>query len=279
MAITTYIFSGISCTTGAITKLYTLTPPTGLFINKVFSGATNDFYTVISEPLTNPNPYTGVFVIPNTTSYVCPTYKLACVGDCSYVKNIGYVTLGNQTWYTKNVDVSKYANGDTIPQVTDNTQWADLTTGAWCYYNNDPAMGAIYGKLYNYYALKDPRGLEGQGGDNNWIPSSGDWHVLSNFLGGDSISANSLKESGIRYWNSPNNGATNASCFTALPGGYRRYDGTFENLGVIGQWWTYTSVGSNQAYSTYIVNGSPYLNEILSNTNSGLSLRSVNTAY
>jgi len=280
MAIETYIFTGISCTTGAITILYTFDIPTVLFTNKVFSGTTNDFYTAICEPvLVGSIPQPSVFVVPNTTSYGCPTFKISCVGDCTYANNVGYVTLGNQTWYTKNIDVSTYGNGDIIPQVTDNTQWANLTTGAWCYYNNDPAMGRIYGKLYNYYAIKDPRGLYGQGGNNYWIPSSSDFHVLSNFLGGDLISANALKESGTSHWNSPNNGATNASCFTALPGGYRRPDGTFANIGVIGQFWTYTLTKFGNSYSIYFVNGDSNFYETLSVPNLGFSVRSVNTVY
>lgn len=80
--------------------------------------------------------------------------------DCNFV------TIGNQKWMEKNLEVVTYRNGDVIPQVTDNTAWAALTTGAWCYYNNDPANGAIYGKLYNWYAVYDSRGLAPQG-----------WHI------------------------------------------------------------------------------------------------------
>ena len=65
------------------------------------------------------------------------------------------VTICAQAWMTKNLDVTTYRNGDAIPQVTDPTAWANLTSGAWCYYNNDPANGPIYGKLYNWYAVND----------------------------------------------------------------------------------------------------------------------------
>lgn len=71
---------------------------------------------------------------------------------------ISTVIIGTQTWMSKNLDVTKYRNGDDIPQV-DLASWAALTTGAWCHYNNDPANDAIYGKLYNWYAVNDPRGL------------------------------------------------------------------------------------------------------------------------
>jgi uncharacterized protein (TIGR02145 family) len=73
------------------------------------------------------------------------------------------VTIGSQIWMKKNLDVDHYRNGDPIPQITDTIQWARLTTGAWCYNNNDPAIGTIYGKLYNWYAVNDPRGLAPEG--------------------------------------------------------------------------------------------------------------------
>ena len=90
------------------------------------------------------------------------------------------VTIGTQVWTSKNLDVATYRNGDVIPQVQDQDAWANLTTGAWCYYNNDPAYGDTYGKLYNWYAVTDPRGLAPQG----WhIPNDVDWVILATALG------------------------------------------------------------------------------------------------
>lgn len=89
------------------------------------------------------------------------------------------VQIGNQTWMKKNLNVTKYRNGDLIPQVTDPTQWKNLTTGAWCYYNNDSANGDVYGKLYNWYAVNDTRGLAPVG---YHIPSNTDWTNLIDFL-------------------------------------------------------------------------------------------------
>ena len=90
------------------------------------------------------------------------------------------VNIGTQTWMQKNLNVSKYKNGDIIPQVTNPTQWAVLTTGAWCWYNNDSATyAATYGKLYNWYAVNDPRGLAPEG----WhVPSDGEWNKLVKYL-------------------------------------------------------------------------------------------------
>jgi len=152
--------------------------------------------------------------------------------EISRVTNIDIpqVQIGSQIWAKRNLDVLTYRNGDTIPQVTDPTEWRNLTTGAWCYYNNDPAMGEIYGKLYNWYAVRDPRGLSPEG----WkIPSDSDWNILSNYLGGDSIAGGKLKSTGTNYWLGTNYYGTNDYGFDALPSGCRGEDGTFAGLGLI----------------------------------------------
>jgi uncharacterized protein (TIGR02145 family) len=114
------------------------------------------------------------------------------------------------------LNVTKYRNGDLIPQVTDATQWTALTTGAWCYYNNDPAMAAIYGKLYNWDALIDGRGIAPKG---YHIPTDTDWAILTTCLGGDSIAGSTMKETGNTHWANGNTDATNSRGFTGLPGG------------------------------------------------------------
>ena len=146
------------------------------------------------------------------------------------------VTILNQVWMTKNLDVEYYCNGDVIPQVTDPNAWSKLTTGAWCYYNNDPAMGAIYGKLYNWYAVNDPRGLAPIG----WhVPSDAEWTALITFLGGEYAAGGKLKEAGTLHWLSPNTGATDEKGFSALPGGNRvDYNGKFEKINSDGGWWS-----------------------------------------
>ena len=139
-------------------------------------------------------------------------------------------------WMTKNLDVSSYRNGDAIPKVTDNAAWAALTTGAYCYYNNDSTLyAATYGKLYNRYAINESRGLAPEG----WhIPTDFEWSTLSSCLGGDALAGGPLKEIGTTHWNSPNTGATNLSGFTGLPGGSRNDLGTFGEVGSSGLWWS-----------------------------------------
>jgi len=160
-------------------------------------------------------------------------------------KNYNSVKIGSQQWMTENLDVSTYTNGDIIPQVTHETVWANLTTGAWCYYDNDPKNGAIYGKLYNSYAVNDPRGLAPQG----WhIPTDAEWITLGTSLGGDAAAGGKMKTTGTRLWRRPNSRATNESGFAGLPGGYRNQDGVFSNLCRIGFWWSYTETSTYSAW-------------------------------
>jgi uncharacterized protein (TIGR02145 family) len=155
------------------------------------------------------------------------------------------VTIGTQVWTTQNLSVVRYRNGDIIPQVTDPTQWAALTTGAWCWYNNDSATySATYGRLYNWYATNDARGFTPQG----WhIPSTSEWSILETTLGGSTIAGGAMKSTS--GWNSPNTGATNSSGFTGLPGGYRGNSGAFNYIGYNGSWWSSTVYETTNAWS------------------------------
>ncbi|MFA6571258.1 MAG: fibrobacter succinogenes major paralogous domain-containing protein [Bacteroidota bacterium] len=190
--------------------------------------------------------------------------------------NSNEVTIGTQVWMKKNLDVDYYRNGDLIPQITDQTEWASLTTGAWCYYNNDSANGKIYGKLYNWYAVNDPRGLAPIG----WhIPSDEEWHELENCLGGEDIAGSKLKEAGTAHWNIPNIGATNASSFTALPGGWRSFDGYrysfFLDLGFSGYWWSSTERPLTISLNRYLDYHHTNLYEIDGRRYNGFSVRCI----
>jgi uncharacterized protein (TIGR02145 family) len=140
---------------------------------------------------------------------------------------ISTATIGTQVWMKKNLDIATYRNGDAIPKVTDPAIWANLTTGAYCYYNNDSATyAAVYGKLYNWYALTDPRGLDMQG----WhVPSETEFGTLMTKNGGNETLGGKLK--GTSLWIAPNTGATNSLSFTALPGGFRDDQGYFWAMG------------------------------------------------
>ena len=155
------------------------------------------------------------------------------------------ITIGTQTWQCKNLDIATYRNGDIIPQVTDPALWENLTTGAWCYYDNDPANEATYGKLYNWYAVNDPRGLAPIG---YHVPSDTEWTTLETFLGGNPGAGGKLKEIGTSHWIAPNTGATDQYGFTALPGGIRPELGDYGALTMGGYWWTATQRTTSNAW-------------------------------
>ncbi len=156
----------------------------------------------------------------------------------SYAQEISEeVKIGKQTWMTKNLNVSTFRNGDTIPQITDEAAWVAASESgqpAWCYYDNDPENEETYGKLYNWYAVNDPRGLAPEG----WhVPSDEEWDKLTSFLfvrKGDNINDKLKSCSG---WMKNMNGS-NTSGFNALPGGCRKMCGSFDNEGEYAKWWT-----------------------------------------
>jgi uncharacterized protein (TIGR02145 family) len=156
------------------------------------------------------------------------------------------VKIGTQVWTSKNLDVSTYRNGDVIPQVQDANAWASLSTGAWCYFNNDASNGTKYGKLYNWYAVNDPRGLAPKGFH---IPSDAEWTVLTDYLGGAAAAGTKMKSS--TGWDSNGNG-TNSSGFAGFPGGYRYSNGTFSLIGSYGYWWSATEGNSDDAWYRYL---------------------------
>ena len=148
-----------------------------------------------------------------------------------------YVTIGTQVWMVENLKTTKYRNGDAIPNLTANTSWNNATSGSFCYYNNDLLNKDIYGVLYNWHAVSDNRNIAPSG----WhIPSDAEFITLRTFVGGEGAAGAKLKETGFTHWTSPNEGATNESGYTALPGGFRNPDGTFANIGKSTYWYTST---------------------------------------
>lgn len=145
--------------------------------------------------------------------------------------------IGSQTWMNHNLRTTTYSNGDAIPQVQDPVAWSKLTTGAWCYYNNDITHSPPDGILYNWYAVTDPRGLAPQG----WhVASWDDWNTLANYLGGWEVAGGKLKDAGNLHWAPPNAGGMNTVLFTATPAGMRDGQGAFSDCGQTAYWWTST---------------------------------------
>jgi uncharacterized protein (TIGR02145 family) len=193
--------------------------------------------------------------------------------------NIPSVTIGNQIWTNKNLDVSTYRDGTVIPKVDDAT-WSTLTTGAYCYYNNDSTTyAAIYGKLYNWYAVvgihdNDANTPNKTLAPEGWhVPTDGEWTTLTTYLGGLSVAGGKMKEAGLAHWVTPNTGATNESGFAGLPGGYRDSNGSFDYIGSLGYWWSSTELDTTGAWYRYLFNGNGNVYRNGFNEGSGFSVR------
>ena len=183
------------------------------------------------------------------------------------------VTIGTQVWMKENLNVKHYRNGDAIPEVKDSISWVNQSAGAWCYNENKPANGPIYGTLYNWYAANDSRNIAPVG----WhLPSDAEWKTLEIFLGMPPAIAkldqyrgtnegNALKEPGTStHWtldcctgHIPNAG-TNSSGFTALGGGFRWYFNagvpylTFSPPTGNAQFWTSTEQNDTSAWLRHL---------------------------
>lgn len=161
------------------------------------------------------------------------------------------VSIGNQVWMAENLKVTHYRNGNSLPNVTDSIQWSNLISGAYCNYTNNENNNSTYGHLYNWYVAVDSRNIAPSG----WhIPSDAEWTTLINYLGGNNLAGEKLKEAGTDHWISPNP-ANNGSGFTALPAGNRTSgNGLFANIGVWGEWWSATEKDSLNAWVRTVAN-------------------------
>jgi uncharacterized protein (TIGR02145 family) len=216
--------------------------PTVTLSTKTVDGAGNGTFTSSITGLTANTTYYVRAYATNSLGTSYGTQVSFTTSNYSFV-NLPSVTIGTQIWTTKNLDVAKYRNGDPIPQVTDATQWANLTTGAWCWYNNDSATyAATYGRLYNWYAVNDPRGIAPQG----WhVPTNRESDLMTIYLD-PTVDTTTIGLSGTNIgrqlknttgWNSGGNG-TNSSGFAFLPGGARYNNGAFFSVGDFGYWWS-----------------------------------------
>ncbi len=201
-----------------------------------------------------------------------------------------YVTICKQQWMEKNLDVLTYRDGTIIPQVTDLTAWGALTTGAWCYYDNDPANGAIYGKLYNWYAVKGIATAESetptleqiaarkQLAPPGWhISTKNEWTTLSTSLGGDEVAGGKMKLFvSPYYWEHPYYASNNSSGFSALPGGNRDKFYNFKSVRVAASFWSATQNGTTtSAWFRTLNAGNFKLTYTANYSQEGLSVRCV----
>jgi len=227
-------------------------PADGLMIFNTTTGCpeycfSGEWYTQCGNPVNPP--------------FVCGTDTASDADNNSYTT----VQIGTQCWLQQSLNTTKYANGDAIPEVTGNSAWAALSDGAWSHYGNVASNSNTYGRLYNYFAATDERGICPVG----WhIPTETDWVDLEVYLGMPSGEINNtgfrgttqggaIKQTGTTLWLSPNTAATNSTGFTALPTGGRGNDGTYYFINQGGDMWSSTESTSSDAYyrSTYYENG------------------------
>jgi uncharacterized protein (TIGR02145 family) len=246
-----------------------LSVPYALYSNgvRMRASATGDTLTiggssVIVPGISSANPTNNgglgsQVLVGNTTcanEYISVT---GCGGQTSLTydgRTYDLVEIGGQCWFADNLATDQYRNGDLIPTGLDNTTWSTTTNGAYAIYNNDPANDVTYGKLYNWYTTVDTRGLCPTG----WhVPTDCEWMYLEGSLGmsvGDQqlFGWRGINQGGalksIPIWLTPNTGASNSSNFSALPGGFRFYNGTYDGILYNGDFWSTSEIDTSGAW-------------------------------
>lgn len=181
------------------------------------------------------------------------------------------IIIGTQEWMAENLRETQYRNGSTIPNVTDNSIWTGLSTGARCAYDNNETTADTYGYLYNWFAVDDTHNIAPPG----WhVPTDAEFTILTDYLGGVTVAGGKLKEAGTAHWISPNTGATDEVHFTGLPAGYRdQTDGTYRYLGQMTYYWSATLQFSTNAYTRRLDVGSTMCPGYTFNKKLGYSVR------
>ena len=223
--------------------------------------------------------------VDTTFGFTCAPFFGDCGDPVSY-QGYDYATvlIGEQCWFAENLQSENYENGDAIPSGLGDSEWVSTSSGAVAVYGegNSECYGyspdgdacdeawslSAYGRLYNWYAVDDARGLCPSG----WhVSTDGEWTVLTDHLGGESVAGGQMKAS--YGWNDGGNG-TNSSGFSGLPGGFRDYVGYFFGAGALGYWWSSSSYG----WSRDLDIGVDDVTRSYGNPQSGFSVRCVRDA-
>jgi uncharacterized protein (TIGR02145 family) len=176
------------------------------------------------------------------------------------------VTIGTQTWLKENLKTTKYNDDSAIPYITDDTQWSNLTTGAYCWCDNSESNKGTYGALYNWYAVNTEKLCP-----TGWhLPSDGEWTTMENYLIDNgynydgTVTGNKIAKTlaTMTNWNSSSNtgavgntdypGKRNVTGFSALPGSSRYSYGTFGSISFYGSWWSSSEYSSSNALYRFI---------------------------
>ena len=228
-----------------------------------------------SSVLTNLTPNTTYYAIAFATNSIGTGYgnMISFIKRENKKEKISYTNIGYQTWMNKNLAIDRFKNGDIIPMAKTAEEWqraAERKQPAWCYYNDDEAKGEIYGKLYNWYAVNDSRGICPE----SWhVASDNEWMLLTNYFSGINTAGGKLKASKTNYWQAPNVGATNIRGFSALPGGYRDFDGSFYLIGYQSFFWSNTKNNDEYAWGRTMYNSNAGVNRYYYEMSLGASIR------
>jgi uncharacterized protein (TIGR02145 family) len=218
------------------------------------SGATSSSYSLSNVQITDTGTYTVTVsngTLPNATSYGILQIVNSVQDSVTDIDGNVYhtVTIGTQVWMVENLKTTRYNDGTAIPLVPDNAAWAALTTPGYCWYNNDAATyKSTYGALYNWHTVNTGKLVP-----TGWhVPTDSEWSVLTTYLGGESVAGGKLKEDGTTHWASPNTGATNTTGYSAFPGGYRNFNGSFSSIGNFGGWWSASAYDATYSWSRFM---------------------------
>jgi len=237
--------------------------------NKTFSGT-----TTVPEPVNETDAATKAYVdvLLEKVEYLESLVGVEESVTDSDGNTYPAIRIGTQVWIIENLKTTKYNDGTSIPLVTNATDWENLTTPGYCWYDNDEVTyGDTYGALYNWYTVNT-----GNLCPTSWhVPSDAEWNILSNYLGGESVAGGKLKETGTIHWASPNTGATNETGFTALPGGYRDHFGYFDYIGQSGYWWSATETDTYNAWLRGMLYGSSSVSRLNTHKEFGISVRCI----
>ena len=212
-----------------------------------------------------------VLILPNSCKKAGETSTAVTDKDGNVYKT---VTIGSQVWMAENLKTTKYLNGDSIGTTIPATlgiNGESTPKYQWAYGGNESNV-ATYGRLYTWYAVTDSRNVCPTG----WhVPTNVELTTLTTYLGGDSIAGIKLKETGSTHWISPNTGATNESGFTALPGGYRGYEGSSYFTGYAGYWWSATESDATNAWYHGLYYNGIYEHNLSNSKKVGFSVRCI----
>jgi len=185
------------------------------------------------------------------------------------------VRVGEQLWMAENLRTTRLKDGSPLSHVEDYDSWVDLESAAYCWYNNDSLHAADYGALYNYQAIES-----GKLCPEGWhVPGDEEWTALELAFTADGNPGGALKEAGTAHWKTPNTAASDESGFTALPAGYRSYNGTFNLIRISGFWWTSSPKSFYGSENTVLYRGLNYdsgaIERNVASLNNGFSVRCV----